>query len=156
MITRPIHTADALARLEERLNHRAQRKVAVVPHGGESFGVEFVGVEHPQGEAERLARAAAEADVVAAARRSQLEIRRHVDAYLKEHFETLAAQVTSAVLAEVTSRVTSGIAAAAETQGLALDRLAADIRSQLRAYARGVAHGPKDPKKAGGKRARQK
>jgi hypothetical protein len=152
IVIRPVHTPEALTRLEERLGRMQQRKVAVVPHGADAFGVEFAGVDAVEDEQKKLAREVAEADVVAAARRSQAEIRRHVDSYLKEHFEGLVATVTSAVLAQVTSRVMEGISAQQEAQGIALDRIAADVRSQLRAFARGVAK----PKKGAKKRAQAK
>lgn len=150
---RPIHTPEALARLEERLSRHQQHRVAAVPTNGESFGITFEGVQPVEDESARLARAKSEADVVDAARRSQAEIRRHVDSYLKEHFEGLVATVTNAVLTQVTSRVMDGIAAQAESQQLALDRIAADVRAQLRAYTRGVAQ---NPKKGAKKRARAK
>lgn len=145
MVVRPIHDAAALARLEERLQRHEQRKVAAVVRDGDSFGLTFEGVQSVEYESAKLARAKAEADVVDAARRSQAEIRRHVDSYLKEHFEGLVSAVTGAVLTQVTERVMSGIAAGQESQQIALDRIAADVRAQLRAYARGMA--PKKAKK---------
>jgi hypothetical protein len=153
IVVRPIHTPDALARLEERLQRHQQRAVAAVPQNGETFGIEFAGVEATEEHSAKLARAAAEADVVDAARRSQAEIRRHVDSYLKEHFEGLVAAVTSTVIAQVTARVMSGITAQQESQQIALDRIAADVRAQLRAYTRGVAQAK--PKK-GAKRESKK
>jgi hypothetical protein len=89
-------------------------------------------------DAERTARSKAEADVVDAARRSQAEIRRHVDSYLKEHFENIAADVAALVIERVHERVLAGVASLQETQQIALDRIAADVRSQLRAFARGA------------------
>jgi hypothetical protein len=150
IVVRPIHTEDALARLQERLQRHQQRAVAAISQSGETFGLEFTGVLPAEDDSAKLARAAAEADVVDAARRSQAEIRRHVDSYLKEHFEGLVAAVTSTVIAQVTARIMGGITAQQESQQLALDRIAADVRAQLRAYTRGVAAKPK-PKK-GGKR----
>jgi hypothetical protein len=85
---------------------------------------------------EREDRAAREADVVDAARRSQAEIRRHVDAYLKEHFETIAADIANVLLKQVNERITRGLLAAAETQAITLDRIAGDMRAQLRAFLR--------------------
>lgn len=149
MIVRPVHTPEALARLEERLARHQQHKVAAVPTNGESFGITFEGVQPVEDDSTKLARAKAEADVVDAARRSQAEIRRHVDSYLKEHFEGVVATVTSAVLTQVTSRVMEGIAAQQEIQQIALDRIAADVRAQLRAYTRGVAQKPKKGAKRG-------
>ena len=144
---RPIHTPEALARLEERLARHQQHRVAAVVKDGETFGITFDGVQPAEDESAKLARAKAEADVVDAARRSQAEIRRHVDSYLKEHFEGLVSAVTGSVLTQVTERVMAGIAAGQETQQIALDRIAADVRAQLRAYARGVTSPKKGAKR---------
>lgn len=95
---------------------------------------------------EREERAAREADVVEAARRSQAEIRRHVDAYLKEHFETIAADIADVLIARVNERITKGLAAAAEAQAIGLDRIAGDMRRQVRAFFRAAwsAESPKN------------
>jgi len=88
-------------------------------------------------------RAAAEADVVAAARRSQAEIRRHVDAYLKEHLEPIVADVVKAVAERTTETTMRGLAGLAESQQIALDKMAADVRRGLEAFARGAYGKPK-------------
>lgn len=88
-------------------------------------------------------RAAAEADVVAAARRSQAEIRRHVDAYLKEHLEPIVADVTRSVVAAINESVVKGIAGLEESQQIALDRMAANVRRGASAFHRAAWEKPK-------------
>ena len=115
-----------------------------------------------ESEAQKRARDLREADVVEAARRSQAEIRRHVDSYLKEHFETIAAEVASVVVDQVHERLVRGVAAMEETQSIALDRIAADVRAQLRAFTRSAwgnspaQRAPRAPAKGARKRAKAK
>lgn len=110
----------------------------------------------PQEDAEaRRIREVREADVVEAARRSQAEIRRHVDSYLKEHFETLVADVANAVTTRVHEHVTRGIAAMQETQQIQIDRIAADMRAQLRAFTRAAYGKPKAAKVTAKKRGKR-
>jgi len=111
-----------------------------------------------ESDAERTARARAEADVVDAARRSQAEIRRHVDSYLKEHFENIAADVAALVIERTHERILAGVAALQETQQIQLDRIAADVRAQLRAFARQAWGKPTPARRArkGARRAKAK
>jgi hypothetical protein len=125
---RPLSSAEGFRRLAAR-----QRALAGEPT--------------PESDAERALRAQREADVVEAARRSQAEIRRHVDSYLKEHFETLVADVTNLVIERVMERFMRGLSGMQETQAVQLDRMASDVRAQLRAFAR-KAWGPAPAKKA--------
>lgn len=121
---RPLPMAEGLRRLEQR------RKLADMVHHGTS-----------EGEEQKRLREVQEADVVAAARRSQAEIRRHVDAYLKEHLEIIVAEVAQLVVARTTERVEAGIAAVQENVQIQLDRIAADVRRQVEGYMRGLGGG---------------
>ena len=106
---------------------------------------------------DRHSREAREADVVEAARRSQAEIRRHVDSYLKEHFETIAADIATVVVNQVHDRILRGVAEMQETQAIAIDRLAADVRAQMRAFARGAwGSKPASPARRASKGARKR
>ncbi len=118
------HMSAGLARLDQR------RRLANMAQNGTTEGQE-----------EKRAREVREADVVEAARRSQAEIRRHVDAYLKEHLEVLVGEVAALVVARTTERVEAGIAAVQENVQIQLDRIRADVRSQVNAFLRGVAGG---------------
>ncbi len=102
----------------------------------------------PETSEARAERERREADVVDAARRSQAEIRRHVDSYLKEHFENIAADVASVVVDQIHARLSRGLAAQQEAQAFALDRIAADVRAQLRAFTRSAWGKPTTAKQA--------
>jgi hypothetical protein len=114
---RPLAVDEGMRRLEQR------RRLAMGEPAYES-------------EAAKRMRDLREADVVDAARRSQAEIRRHVDTYLKEHFETIAADIASVVVDQVHERLVRGVASMQEAQAIAMARIAADMRAQLRAFAR--------------------
>lgn len=98
-----------------------------------------------EGAEERRQREVREADVVEAARRSQAEIRRHVDSYLKEHFEGIASDIANLCLERMTQRIAQGFEGVSEAQQIALDRMAADIRRMFRAFSRAAWS---DPSKA--------
>ncbi len=115
---RPLSVEEGLRRIRQRAE---LAKLAQVP------------TESPE---DKHAREAREADVVEAARRSQAEIRRHIDSYLKEYFETIAADVASVVVKQVHERILKGVAAMQEVQQIELDRMAASVRAQLRAFMR--------------------
>jgi len=119
--TRPLSVEEGLRRLQQR---------ATLARFGVSVPAE--GLE------EKHAREVREADVVEAARRSQAEIRRHVDSYLKEHFETIAADIATVVVRQVHERLLKGEAAIQEQQMIHLDRIAGDVRRDLRAFMRGA------------------
>lgn len=110
-----------------------------------------------EGAEEKRQRDLREADVVEAARRSQAEIRRHVDAYLKEHLEVIAGDIASVILKRATEAVVKGIAGMQEQQMISLDRIASDVRSQMRAFFRGyVEKTPSKARRASGKTSRAK
>ena len=117
IVVRPIGEAEGFRRLEAM-----RSRMGIAPQQPSA------GEDH-----ERLRK---EADVVDAARRSQAEIRRHVDSYLKEHFETIGADIANVVIAQVNERILKGVAGLEEAQAIRLDQLAADIRKQLRVFAR--------------------
>lgn len=89
-----------------------------------------------EGAEARREREVREADVTEAARRSQAEIRRHVDAYLKEHFEGIAADIANLCIERMSQRIAQGFEGVSEAQQIALDRMAANIRTMFRAFAR--------------------
>ena len=128
---RPLSVDEGLRRIQQR--RELQAKASLSPL--------YMTVESPE---DRHAREVREADVVAAARRSQAEIRRHIDAYLKEHFETIAADIAAVVVQQVHERLIAGAAAQAEAQAITLDRIAADMRREMRAFARAAWQG-KEP-----------
>lgn len=100
-----------------------------------------------EGLEEKRQRELREADVVEAARRSQAEIRRHVDSYLKEHYETIAADIAEVVIKRTHETILKGIAGMQEQQLIQLDRIASDVRAQLRAFVReGWVEANKTPK----------
>jgi hypothetical protein len=127
LATRPLPMAEGLRRIQERARLASMQVHATT-----------------EGEEQKRLRELREADVVEAARRSQAEIRRHVDAYLKEHFETVVADVSEVVVAQITERVMRGIAGVQEAAQVHLDRQAAEMRAQMRAFMR--AAWPKQPK----------
>lgn len=96
------------------------------------------------GQEERLARAKAEADVVDAARRSQAEIRRHVQSYLKEELEPIVAGIVADIAKQMTATLIKGLAGIEESQAIRLDDIAAGVRRNLLAFAKGGA-APPDP-----------
>jgi hypothetical protein len=127
IVVRQVDEAETKRRLAaiQRMDHR--RKLANMVTYGTS-----------EGEEEKRSREVREADVVAAARRSQAEIRRHVDSYLKEHLENIVAEVANLVVARTTERVEVGIAALEEQVTIRLDRVAAETRRQVEAFCRGM------------------
>jgi hypothetical protein len=98
-------------------------------------------------------RAKDEADVVAAARRSQAEIRRHVDAYLKEHFEGLAGDVAEVTIKSVSDKLLGAIHGLEERNQIQLDRMGAHLRAMVRTLVRELGKPAKTAKRA--KRARK-
>lgn len=101
-----------------------------------------------EGAEEKRQRELREADVVEAARRSQGEIRRHVDAYLKEHLEVIAGDIATVILKRATEAVVKGIAGMQEQQMISLDRIASDVRSQMRRFFGDGFAPPKPARKA--------
>jgi uncharacterized NAD(P)/FAD-binding protein YdhS len=140
VVRRPIPVEDGLRRLAER------QRLAKTPEELDAVARVVQAAE----QAAHQARLAAETDVVDAARRSQAEIRRHVDSYLKEHFEEHAGLFADAVLAKATEMLGKAVAAMQESQAFALDRIAADVRAQVRAIERAIS-----PPKRAKKRARR-
>lgn len=134
----PAHTIRPLP-VEEGFRRLAQRRFLAAQGLAVPAGT--------PGDEEKRQREAREADVVDAARRSQAEIRRHVDSYLKEHFENISADVASVVVDVVHERILKGVAAMQEQQVIALDRIASDVRAQFRAFAK-EAWGPAPAKQA--------
>ncbi len=130
VVIRPLSQEEGMRRIEERR---------------QAFMARLRGQSGPSEDAaalrERQERARAEADVVEAARRSQAEIRRHVDAYLKEALEPLISDLAQVVIERVTERVAKGFAGASEAQAIALDRMSSDLRTMFRAFARSAAKG---------------
>lgn len=101
------------------------------------------------GQDERIARAKAEADVVDAARRSQAEIRRHVQTYLKEELEPIVAGIVADIAKQMTATLIKGLAGIEESQAIRLDDIAAGVRRNLLAFAKGGC-APKLPEPEGG------
>ena len=112
---------EARARVAKIIERRLEPKGAIAP---------------TEGEEQRRQRELREADVVEAARRSQAEIRRHVDSYLKEYMEVIAGDIAAVILKRATEAVVKGIAGMQEQQVISLDRVASDVRSQMRRFFR--------------------
>ncbi|HZU84178.1 MAG TPA: hypothetical protein VE987_14715 [Polyangiaceae bacterium] len=123
VLARPLDEREGFRRLERMRQFMRRPGVAAPPAS-------------TAGEAEKREREMREAEVTEAARRSQAEIRRHVDAYLKEHFEGIVTDVANVVVEHVHDRLMKGIAGLQENQAIRLDQIAADMRAQLRAFIR--------------------
>ena len=141
IVRRPLAVSEGMRRLEQRRALAARQ----VEEGEPSYGIQAA-----EPLADKLARAKAEADVVAAARRSQIEIRRHVDAYLKEHFEGIVGDVAKQVTQRVLEEFARATAEMHESQAIALDRLSADVRARVSKFAKSAS-----TPKSGGKRAKK-
>lgn len=90
-----------------------------------------------EGEQERAARVAREAEETERARRHQAETRRHFEMIAQERLETLVEDVAEAVFRRVLERIERGLADLQTEQAIRLDRIAADMRAQVRAFLRG-------------------
>lgn len=117
VVIRPLPVEEGMRRLAERTRLAAQPNV-------------------PDAEEQRRKREVREADVVDAARRSQAEIRRHVDGYLKEYFETAAREFMDVLIERTSEQLLKGVVGMQEQQAIQLDRIGADMRAQMRAFAR--------------------
>lgn len=113
---------------QDAANLRARRFAATTLQKN----LETIPAEDPEVRRKREVR---EADVVEAARRSQAEIRRHVDSYLKENLEKIVKEAFAVVLAQTTERVEAGIAAMVEAGHVYRDRMRTDLLNEVREEA---------------------
>jgi hypothetical protein len=128
-IVKHLTEADAFRdKLEAHLRRRAvQEGAAAVQESSEA----------------RRQREAQEQWVTENARRLQAEVRQHTVSFLKEYFEGHSLDVSEAIMDFVSDRITKGIAAMQANQTAHLDRIAAQMRAQMRAFVAEFAGKPK-------------
>lgn len=132
IVRRPLAEAESRARLADHLRGGLERlqqrtRLAAAAESAQTEGAQ-----------EKAAREAREAEETERARRHQAETRRHFEAIAQERLETLVEDVAEAVFSRVMGRIERGLADLQTEQAIRLDRIAGDVRAQVRAFLRGT------------------